>query len=54
MGRKRADEDPISKMKLTLRFRGELPSNGGPEEKHAIRLQMHSQLQAYWQKDLSP
>ena len=38
-------------MKLTLRFRGELPSNGRPEEKHAIRLQLHSQLQAYWQKD---
>jgi hypothetical protein len=38
-------------MKLTLRFRGELPSNGGPEEKHSIRLQLHLQLQAYWQKD---
>jgi hypothetical protein len=38
-------------MKLTLRFRGDLPSNGGPEEKHAIRLQLHSQLEAYWQKD---
>ena len=38
-------------MKLTLRFRGELPCNGSAEEKHAIRLQLHSQLQAYWQKD---
>jgi hypothetical protein len=38
-------------MKLTLRFRGELPSNGSPEEKHSIRWQLHLQLQAYWQKD---
>jgi len=40
-----------TRMKLTLRFRGDLPSNGGPEEKHAIRLQLHSQLEAFWQKD---
>jgi hypothetical protein len=44
-------DDAVTRMKLTLRFRRELPSNGRPEEKHAIRLQLHSQLQAYWQKD---
>jgi hypothetical protein len=38
-------------MTLTLRYRGELPANGTPLDKHRIREQLSSQLSAFWAED---
>jgi hypothetical protein len=38
-------------MKLTLRYTGELTSNGGPAEQHSIRKILHIQLVRYWETD---
>jgi hypothetical protein len=41
-------------MRFTLSYRGELKSNRGAREKHALRRQFHSQLKELWsQKPLS-
>jgi hypothetical protein len=38
-------------MKLSLRYAGEIPSNGTPVEKHVIRLALHKQLAKFWADD---
>jgi hypothetical protein len=37
-------------MEFRLIYEGQLPSNGSPEVKHAIRKQFHRQLAELWQK----
>jgi hypothetical protein len=37
-------------MRLTLHYRGPLPANGGPKDKHAIRQVFHQQLQTLWRQ----
>src|SRR5437879_4107837 len=35
-------------MDFSLRYKGPLPANSGPREKHSIRRAFHSQLRAFW------
>ena len=37
-------------MEFTLRYRGPLRSNAGPDQKHEIRKQIHQQLDVLWQQ----
>lgn len=41
----------VSGMRFVLTYEGQLPSNGNPKVKHAIRQQIHPQLKRQWETD---